>query len=529
MNQPYFKEIEGVKYTHDYNALIEHCVQLSKEGNDKKRKEIYRSFCRKDLFFLMYFVLGVKVVNCKYGYEFVKEVENNNNDRTLWLCAREHLKSITITTAKTIQNILNNPESTTLILSYKSAIAVDFVKAVKTTLETNQTLNACYPDILHQDVNKAREWTQEKFTVQRKGTQKESTVCAGGLLQGMPTGVHYEGIIYDDIMTHDLAISMRKNTDVIHEIRDKFDMSLNLGTSNPPVHIDVVGTPYFHEDILQYIKDKGNYEVVMKPATDTGKRDGKPVFLTQEKLDELKKNPFTFNSQQLLDPTPTDQLALNPAYLKYVDSKLVPHNVFRFMIVDPAATAKTTSDSWAMSVWGVEPNLQDIGFSKVYLLDCFVGVIDRQKAYKLAANMFVRNSNRMMMLAVEEVATGSDSIHIANAVTALGFPCGQEYMNLRTVNPGGKNKEDAIVSACQAPLANFVVHISSAIPEDTRQIITTQMKSFPWSGEDDWLDTWRYLYKVIEEFDFISNVELHDTATASQQAELIEQYMGGVA
>ena len=525
-----FEEHRGIGYKYDYREIEKYVEGLRRNGDRNKEVSLTRSLIEDDLFFLMYFVLGVKVVNSSYGVEFCQAVENEDSDRVMWLCAREHLKSITITISDTIRDILKDPESGTLILSYKKPLAVSFVTTIKTIFETNDTLRSCYPEIIWPDCNKAKEWTQERLTVIRKAVKAESSVQAGGLLQGMPTGVHYRKIKYDDIMVHDMAIAMKKNPDIIEELNFKYDMSLNLGTSVPPVKVVVVGTPYFHEDVLNYIDHKGTYTVHRYPATMDGKRDGEPRFLPQEKLDELKKNPYTFNSQQLLDPTPTDQMALNPMFLRYILAEDIPRDLYRFMVIDPAATRKASSDKWAISVWAVKPNLDNIGFSWIYLVDCYIGIIDRSSAYKLAAQMYVRNSRRMMCVAVEEVGLGSDSIHISNAIKALGFPVGEDYGNLQILNPGGKNKEDSILSACQAPLMNMCVHISTALSDDARKEISEQMRSFPWSGKDDWLDTWKYLYKVIKEFNFMNSMVSFDNDFEEGELEdMIYLYQGGTA
>jgi hypothetical protein len=112
-------------------------------------------------------------------------------------------------------------------------------------------------------------------------------------------------------MVQDLAGS----PDQMMKLKEMFDLSSNLGTMDG-TH-NVIGTPYHHEDIIQYLRSKKDgegklvYTTRLKPATVGGEPNGEPVLLPKARLLELQANKQMFFSQQLLDPSPlTDMLLL---------------------------------------------------------------------------------------------------------------------------------------------------------------------------------------------------------------------------
>lgn len=76
-----------------------------------------------------------------------KEVQAAPNDR-LDLWSREHYKSTIITFGLTIQDILNDPETTIGIFSHTRPIAKGFLRQIKREFEANELLKSLFPDVL---------------------------------------------------------------------------------------------------------------------------------------------------------------------------------------------------------------------------------------------------------------------------------------------------------------------------------------------------------------------------------------------
>ena len=169
-----------------------------------------RDMVLADLFFLLYFVMGLTFLNNPFHVARVYEVQKNEESRSrlfgyLYLWAREHGKSTIITKGLTIWEILRDPEDTKAIIAYNRALAKSFLRGIKTEFEMNPLLKALFPDVLYANPEKeAIKWSEDDgLIVKRKGIVPECTLSAWGLVEGMPTGHHYGTLIFDDLVTKD--------------------------------------------------------------------------------------------------------------------------------------------------------------------------------------------------------------------------------------------------------------------------------------------------------------------------------------
>ena len=329
-----FEPLPNVKYAHDYISMFEKIA-----SGELQEIPTLRYLIRNDLWFILHFVLKIPKVNHPYVIYACWEVETGDADKTLDIWSREHFKSSIITIAETIQYILRDSEKCTAIFCYVRDRAEKFLFSIKETLTNNDILLKCFPDVLYNNPEReAPIWSIEKgIVVKRKTSRPEPTVGAYGLLEGMPTSVHFDRRIYDDIITHDIC----ENYETMEKVKVKFDMSQSLGKEGG-VH-RVVGTYYAYDDPLVYVQNKKHvydnnkpiYKLRFKPVTEDGTPNGKPVYVGQEYLDYLKTLK-TFNSQYLLNPSPTETKKLNKDCLKIVKPQDMPERLFKFLLVDPS-------------------------------------------------------------------------------------------------------------------------------------------------------------------------------------------------
>jgi hypothetical protein len=108
---------------------------------------VKRELAKKDLFFLLAYVLGRPDVNRDWVFDRCREVQAAANGY-LDLWSREHYKSSIITFGKTIQDILNDPEITVGIFSYSRPIAKAFLRQIRTEFESNELLRSLFSDII---------------------------------------------------------------------------------------------------------------------------------------------------------------------------------------------------------------------------------------------------------------------------------------------------------------------------------------------------------------------------------------------
>ena len=482
---------------------------------------IWRGILQTDLWAMFYFVVkpfsdevGMSLANSPFTVSYAHEIEEGPLDYTLDLVAREHFKTTLLTIAETLQFVVNNPETSTGIFSHTRPQAKKFLSTIKDIFQREVFLQRCFPDVIWENCEKdAPMWSMDEgITLRRLTTRPQPTVGAYGLIEGMPIGMHFERRIYDDISTEDTAESF----DMMEKVKTKFDSSQNLGKENG--HHRVIGTFYHHEDPLVYVRNKETpegdkkYHVRFKPATDDGTAQGKPVLISQKRLDDLKLTR-TFHCQQLLDPSPKDSERLNPDFLIKVERPFIPKNLYKFMLIDPSGDVGSNQtgaqDPWAMGVFGVEPEMDEIGLSRVFILDLCIEPFNESEAIERAVWMYL-NAGVVNKLGIEKTGQSTTHIHVANALKARGrhvrFPATEDRSATGVLlRPAGRNKQKLIESALSWPINNGKWFYSSEISHAYIDRLKMEMSNFPlW--HDDGLNICAYLYDVLKDYHFQSRL-----------------------
>ena len=218
----------------DYKNLLR--ALLEEDGN--VQREAMRILCRTDLYFLLWYVCGRRDMERQWLLDRCKEVQENP-DGYIDLWARNHYKSTVITFAKTIQDILINPEITIGIFAHTRPIAKGFLRQIKREFETNVILKELFPDVLYEELKDAPTWSEDTgIVVKRQGNPKEATIEAWGLVDGQPTSKHFRLRIYDDVVTRESVTTAEQ----VHKTTEAWELSDNLGMEGGVVR--VIGTRY---------------------------------------------------------------------------------------------------------------------------------------------------------------------------------------------------------------------------------------------------------------------------------------------
>jgi len=310
--------------------------------------EAMRQLCLNDLFYLLTRVLKRSDADNDWLYDRCVEVQANP-DGHLDLWSREHYKSTIITFAKTIQDILINPEVTVGIFSHTKPIARAFLRQIKYELETNETLKFLFPDVLFESPQKeSPNWSEDKgITVKRTSNAKEATVEAHGLVDGQPTSKHFSLMVYDDVVTRESVTS----AEMIKKTTGAWELSLNLGADGGRKRY--IGTRYHFNDTYKTIIDRGSAKPRVHPATSDGKPDGEPVFLDRETLVEKRRDmgSYVFACQMLQNPKGDDALGFNESDLRFWHPKNWSE-MNRYILVDPAGEKRKENDYTSFFVIG---------------------------------------------------------------------------------------------------------------------------------------------------------------------------------
>lgn len=343
------KLAQSLTSTSQYRKLL---AELRSES-ETAQKALVRHLCLTDLYFLLWFGLNRKDIEHEWLLQRCKEVQANP-DGYLDLWAREHYKSTIITFAKTIQDILNDPEITVGIFSHTRPIAKKFLRQIKREFEANTLLKDLFPDILWANPDKeSPKWSEDDgIIVKRKTNPGESTIEAWGLVDGQPTGKHFLRLVYDDVVT-DKSVT---TPEMIEKTTEALGLSYNLGAHGGKRRF--IGTRYHFNDTYKTVIDRGTAKPRTYGATKDGTVEGEPVFLSPEALADKRRDmgPYIFGCQMLQNPVADQTQGFKKEWLKHADAgEGIGMN--RYIIVDPASEKKKTSDYTTLWVIGLGTDL----------------------------------------------------------------------------------------------------------------------------------------------------------------------------
>lgn len=362
------------------------CSNMSREESNEVYREIHttnnvaaqRKLCKTDLFYLLTVALKRKDADRDWLYARCREVQANP-DGYLDLWAREHYKSTIITFAKSIQDILCDPEVTIGIFSHTRPSAKGFLEQIKREFENNEHVKTLFPDVLYSNPKvEAPKWALDSgIIVKRKTNPKEATVEAWGLVDGQPTGKHFQKLVYDDVVT----LESVSTPDQIKKVTAALEMSYNLGALGGSRRF--IGTRYHLNDTYKTIMERGTVIPRIHKATHNGESppDGKPVFMTEEQILEKRRDmgPYTFGTQMLQNPVADKAMSFKPEWLMYYETIGDTSKWNKYLLADPASAKKSNSDYTVMWVVGLAPD------NNYYVID---GIRDRMNLTQRAARLF---------------------------------------------------------------------------------------------------------------------------------------------
>lgn len=474
------------------DAAIAFYRDLERECTDEDVwRRIQRKLAQNDLFYLFVYILGRKDALHPWLFARCREVQAEPNGY-LDLWARNHYKSSLLTFAMTIQDILNDPELTIGIFAHTKAIAKDFLRQIKREFELNQTLKNLFPDILYQDPEReAVKWSEDVgLIVRRKSNPKESTVEGHGLVDGMPTGKHFKLRVYDDIVTPasvSTAEQMRKTIDAL-------DLSDNLGMQGGKLRM--IGTRYKLGDAYEEYAKRGVVKVRLYPATDTGRVDGEPVFLTQEEWDDKISNqsPAILAAQMLQNPLAEDSVIFQPDWFQlWPAEKELPAFDAVFLTLDGAVSEKNSADYSCLLALGLFKATEGSPKYSVMVLDCFMERVAypalRDECLKQYQNKYGKKDKNVDGIIIEDKSSGSALIPDLRKAGITVYP----------YQPGGLDK------VARANLVSPLVRDGYFFIPESRN---PKRKGHPMN----WLSEWW------EQMQYFPNVKHDDGVDATVQA-----------
>jgi len=224
-----------------------------------------------------------------------------------------------VTEGGTIWELLRNPDLRIRITNAIAEKAVDFLRTVKETFESNQLIRELYPEYCPPTKNIPRWNSNEIVLPNRPRAYREANVETGGI-EGANEGHHHDLHIVDDMIGLAALNSMRQTNAVMYSTKHWFWGSDSLLIAPARSRIIVVGTRFAIDDVYGEILVEG-YEVTGYPLPGwtpnregqwkiyyrRGIEDGNIIF--PENFDTAfyerlaKKNWWDYVTQYLNDPS----------------------------------------------------------------------------------------------------------------------------------------------------------------------------------------------------------------------------------
>jgi hypothetical protein len=441
------RELRGTRYYDEHNrALAEFITDGLRYLDWEETRDWYTRFVPEidtrgrallgcnDRFFLLTGLLNRRDANHPWIFSRVREVEASP-DGHIDLWARYHYKSTIITFAGAIQEVLCDPDIKICIFSVVKPISRAFLNQIKEEFENNEYLQSIYQDVLWQLPKRhAPTWSVDKgIVVKRQTNPKEATIEAHGLIDGQPTSRHYDLHIYDDVVTQDYL-----SPDAMRKTTERLELADNLGTADG-VRKWMPGTRYHFGDSYGVMIERKSLKPRIHAATHDGTLKGRPVFMTMDQWDKVKRDQrSTVSAQMLLNPVAGNEAIFRAEWLKTYEVR--PNLLNVYIMCDPSKGRKATSDRTAIAAVGIDP-----GWNK-YLLDGFchrMGLAERYERITFLRNKWMR------MKGVQHVGVGYEQYGMLTDLEVM-----EEWMRrddnyflieeLNTPQTGGTSKNDRI-------------------------------------------------------------------------------------
>ena len=303
--------------------------------NDGQVDDLTRELCRTNLKYLCTQILGMKDWDRCHDdlAEFLRRSEKN---KKLILMPRGHLKTSIVTIGKSIQHILNDPDTTILYLNAVQSNAESFLSEAKDYLTTKSLLPLLFGHFA------SWKWNETSIVVrQRTRANKTPTASVAGADKALASQ-HYDVIFVDDLVNRQ-TIGTR---DQIANTRKVFSDVLDL--LNPGGTLYYIGTRWDEWDIYgTIIEDFADaFDVYNVSATNNGEIDGEVVFPKKFSTSILKellkeKGSYEFGLQYLNRVTPRTSQHFKPPFRYWTE---IPAGSAHVITVDLAISEDDNAD-----------------------------------------------------------------------------------------------------------------------------------------------------------------------------------------
>lgn len=365
-------------------------------------------------------------------FQFFQEIIDGKKNRAVLNLPPRSAKT-TISKYFLIYGITKNPKSNFIYTSYSQSLLNQIAMEIQNILE-NPIYKAMYPNKIRFDTEETQPiddfWLDYLKNETGKNTysNKKIVTYAGGVcifnsmgsaLTGhgfsVRTAKNFSGalIIDDPQKMADIHSKTLKKKCLLY-----FEETLLSRANNSQAPIVCVQQRGAVDDLSGYLIEKYNFYVLKKPLLDENGECQIETQYTQERIEELKKNNYMFQSQYQQQPFTPDGEVIKRSWFNYYDINF--KYVYKKIVIasDTAMSTKESADRSCFMVGGITQNNQ------LHIIDFVCGRWDyptlKQKVIELWNKWQLdKRSTSASALYVEEKASG---IQILQELKKTGIP-----------------------------------------------------------------------------------------------------------
>lgn len=250
-------------------------IEAAKERDYHEWKALMRLWSAGDAYFNVMFLLrvGREAYNDyrdephfwhQSHIEFSREVQFNGDD-ALFIASRFFGKSTHITLGEPLRHVYLNPNFSTCIFSITRELAEDHAGSIQTELRDNVLLKDVWGDRFYFDPDQAKGIpfsVKDGMRTKRSSSRPEETFEARAFQTRLPTGMHYDLRIYDDVETEANVSSEVTMQQAEERYVSSQDLRSNIGKQR------VLGTYYHPGGLLRKIDREFGRRLVLFPGED---------------------------------------------------------------------------------------------------------------------------------------------------------------------------------------------------------------------------------------------------------------------
>lgn len=443
------------------------------------RFEVMAALGRADLYFFATEILGNKVLEPNPHEQMAKDVSGPEQFKLL-LWPRDTFKSLLSTQSYALWRIIRDPNIRILITNATLGNSKAFLDYVKTQLEGNQLLRACYGNYV------SEKWTQEAITVSKRTNigLKEPTIEIAST-GASKVSRHYDLIIADDLVNRDWVSTPEMVERSVVYFKDLIDLMA------PGCQLLIIGTRWAYHDLYGYLIEEYNlgkegqdprWKYSRREIVSNGDvENGELLFPARHDREKVKallrdKGWYEFSCQWLNSPTPESDKRLTPAEYYTILPK-TPLNYY--VTVDPAISQKESADPSVVMCCAVDPE------NNLYVVDY---VEERLTPRELINLIFDYDDRyRPRVIGIETVAYQKALVYfLEEEMRARGHFLLVEELK------ADKDKFRRIM-ALEPRFSNGTIFIKQSMYS-----LRDQINNFPFIEHDDCVDALAYMLQIIK-------------------------------